>query len=119
MDQLHSHNVALSSLQEETIPPVRTSESRKRRLPRGGFNDELGVVLFAGWPPPQEIQLTRDPHCLIATVLETFDVALRAHSISRIEVFCSLLWRVSREADGVKADDESLGGVNRASRNCA
>jgi hypothetical protein len=46
-------------------------------------------------------------------------VALRARSISRIEVFCSLLRCVSREADGVKADDESLGGVNTASWNCA
>ena len=68
---------------------------------------------------PTKFELTRDPHCLIATVLENFDVALRAHSISRMEVFCSLLCRVSREADGVKADDESLGGVNRASWNCA
>ena len=68
---------------------------------------------------PRKFKLTRDPHCLIATVLENFDVALRARSISRIEVFCSLLRCVSREADGVKADDESLGGVNRASWNCA
>ena len=66
-----------------------------------------------------KFELTRDPHCLIATVLENFDVALRAHSRSRIEVFCSLLRCVSREADGVKADDESLGGVNTASWNCA
>jgi hypothetical protein len=68
---------------------------------------------------PRKFKLTRDPHCLIATVLENFDVALRAHSISRIEVFCSLLRCVSQEADGVKADDECLGGVNRASWNCA
>jgi hypothetical protein len=47
VDQLHSDTVALSSPQEETIPPVRTFESRKRRLPRGGFNDELVAVLFA------------------------------------------------------------------------
>jgi hypothetical protein len=67
----------------------------------------------------RKFKLTRDPHCLIATVLENFDVALRARSISRIEVFCSLLRCVSREADGVKADDESLGGVNTASWNCA
>jgi hypothetical protein len=31
---------------------------------------------------PRKFKLTRDPHCLIATVLENFDVALRARSIS-------------------------------------
>jgi len=68
---------------------------------------------------PRKFKLTRDLHCLTAAVLEHSDVALRARSISRIEVFCSLLRCVSREADGVKADDESLGGVNTASWNCA